>query len=168
MRVIPPEVPQPQEIVEKAPKIDDLPLQGTINTENREENTMTIPPSQVIQNPPEDKSILIRKKREYKAFMKLIKQGKYTSAYMTSKLLGVDKGTIQSWLHTPKVLEVMNTEIDSYVSRINVSKDWKAQAYLLDKLEDKDSTKDSTVNINNMIQVNTVAPSTTKQGTVTI
>lgn len=154
MRVIPPEVPQPQAIVEKAPIKDELPLQGIDNTENSTENTITIPPSQVIQNPPEDKVILIRKKREYKAFMKLIKQGKYTSAYMTSKLLGVDKGTIQSWLHTPKVLEVMNSEIDSYVSRINVSKDWKAQAYLLDKLEDKDNIKDTPVTLNNLIQIN--------------
>lgn len=168
MRVIPPEVPQPQAIVENPPIKDELPLQAIEETVNSDTQLIQSEKPLLNQSPPEDKVILIRKKREYKAFMKLIKQGKYTSAYMTSKLLGVDKNTILQWLHTPKVLEVMNNEIDSYVSRINVSKDWKAQAYLLDKLEGTDSTKDTQVSINNLIQVNTVAPSTTKSGTVTI
>lgn len=112
--------------------------------------------------------IQIRKKAQYRSFMKLIKEKKYTTAVMTSKILGVERNTLTSWLQTKKVRELMQSTYNGYIDDISTSKDWKAKAYLLDKLEDKDAIKDTAVNINNLIQVNTVAPSQPKQGTVTI
>ena len=157
MYVKPPEVAQPQATTEIPQNTTNSPLQVIEQTENKEDNALINPPSKIIQNPPEDKTVIIRKKREYKAFMKLIKQGKYTSAYMTSKILGVDKGTIQSWLHTPKVLECMDSEINNYISKISVSKDWKAQAYLLDKVTHEDSKEESTTSLQNLIQINVIS-----------
>jgi hypothetical protein len=168
MLVKPPMIQQPQVELQKPLSNTDLPLQAEAILVNTNTELQQAEKPLVTQTPPENKILLIRKKREYKAFMKLVKQGKYTSAYVSSKLLGVDKNTILEWLHTPKVIECMNTEIDSFVSRINVSKDWKAQAYLLDKVIDNDKDTEQHITLNSMIQVNTVAPSTTKSGTVTI
>lgn len=155
MRVVPPPVDQPQGNNQNPTNISLQAIKTEEKVLNSGEISATSAPLVTSQNPPIDNKVLIRKKREYKAFMKLIKQGKYTSAKITSKILGVDKTTILEWLHTPMVVEAMNTEIDSYVSRINVSKDWKAQAYLLDKVIDSDKQgTEHTTTLNNLIQIN--------------
>ena len=162
MFIKPPIEQQPQEIYEKAPKIDELPLQAIEIVKNNDEIMVPAPPITNLSNEPH-----IRKKRQYKAFMKLIKEKKYTTALLTSRHLGVDRSTIQAWLDTKVVRAVMESEYNDYIDKIQVSKDWKAQAYLLDKLEDRDNLKDTTVTLTNLIQVNTT-PSQVKQGTVTI
>lgn len=149
MRVIPPPITQPQEIVEKAPKIDELPLQAIEKPINNIES-----PQNKIESPLSNNELIIRKKKQYRQFIKLIKEGKFTTAMLTSKLLGVQRNTIMEWLETPKVKAVMNEEVNTFVSKISTSKDWKAQAYLLDKLDDKDSTKDTPITLNNLIQIN--------------
>jgi len=159
MRVVPPPIPQPQGIPQISPQ---KPLESTIiekeavNSEIKPtENTSPV----VVDNPPINKGIIIRKKRQYKAFIKLIKAGKYTSAVISSRILGVDKNTIREWSNTKLALQAMNDETTSFISDISKSKQWQAKAYLLDKLEDKDNIKDSTVNLTNLIQINTVSPS---------
>lgn len=154
MLVKPPMEHQPPAIDEKPPINNVLEAKAIENANNSGEISAVTAPSLINQNPQDNKMILIRKKREYKAFMKLIKQGKYTSAQITSKVLGVDRSTILEWLHTPKVLEVMNNEINEYVGKISSSKDWKAQAYLLDKVIDNDKQSEHTTTLNSLIQIN--------------
>lgn len=142
---------------ETAPIIINPSLQSTSTEQgqmelNKTEGELTNPNPPQIQ--PISKEELVYKKREFKAFKKLIREGKYTSAIISSKLLGVDKGTILKWIHMPSVLALQQTEINNYVSDIAHSKDWKAKAYLLDKLEDKDNTKDTPITLNNLIQIN--------------
>lgn len=85
----------------------------------------------------------IRKKKEYRAFLKLIKEGRFTTALLTAKALHVHDDTIKEWLNTPKVQAALEEDIDLLVSRIRVSKKWQASAYLLDKIlpPQKEETK---------------------------
>lgn len=155
MLVKPPMETQPQEIVENPPIQSVNEVENGKIIENNGEISAYHAPSLTNQTPQDNKAILIRKKREYKAFLRLIKQGKYTSAQITSKLLGVDRSTILEWLHTPMVLQCMNEEVEGYVSKISSSKDWKAQAYLLDKVIDNDSkSEQSNTTLTNLIQIN--------------
>lgn len=83
----------------------------------------------------------IKKKIAYNAFLKALKRNNFTTAYMLSKALGVDPQTINLWSRTPKAIKIMQEDIDKYVNKIASAKDWKASAYLLDKItnsEDKD------------------------------
>lgn len=152
MRVIPPEVPQPQAIIEKAPNIDVLPLQAIENVKNNGEITATSAPSIIGQPIQDSTEIQIRKKAQYRAFMKLIKDKKYTSAILSSRAIGVDKNTITLWLQTKKVRELLQETYSTYIDKIAESKKWQAQAYLLDKLEDKDNEK-AQVDIQNIILI---------------
>ena len=83
---------------------------------------------------------------------RLLKQGKYTSAILTSKILGIDRSTILEWLQTPLAIKEMHEEVNTYIGKISTSKDWKAQAYILDKTLGDDS-KEKTVDIQNIILI---------------
>lgn len=104
----------------------------------------TIKPASLVKNNDDaDRDIIIRKKRAYKIFLKLIKENKYTSAYATAKILGIQPLTIAKWMQTKQAIEAMNSKVSEYVSKIEASPDWKAQAYLFDKImpnEDKPTT----------------------------
>ena len=126
---------------------------------NNGEKPVVTAPSIIGQPIQEPKEIQIRKKAQFRSFMKLIKDKKYTSAILTSRILGVDKNTITSWLEHKQVRELMAQTYNSYIDDIAVSKDWKAKAYLLDKLEGQDKTEQQSVNLTNLIQINTVSPS---------
>jgi hypothetical protein len=76
----------------------------------------------------------LRKRKEYARFKQLIRQGRYTTGVLASKACGVSRETITTWLNTKEVHDLFIQTADLYVSRIEVSKDWKAQAYLLDKI----------------------------------
>lgn len=154
MRIIPEQMSQPQQVIKNPPLQAQ---EGTIipnKVGNSQQNTSNITPSLNPITNTEDKEIIIRKKAQYRAFMKLIKARKYTSAILSSRVLGVDRSTIQSWLQTRKVQELLANTYDSYINDIEKAKDWKAKAYLLDKLEDKDNTKDTPIQLNNLIQIN--------------
>lgn len=152
MRVIPPEMTQPPEN-QKIPTNISLEAQA-LNKERMEikQEQGELIPTNPNQIQPISKEEMVYKKREFKAFKKLIREGKYTSAIISSKLLGVDKGTILKWMHMPSVLQLQQSEVNQYVSDIAHSKDWKAKAYLLDKLEDKDKEK-AHIDIQNLILV---------------
>ena len=94
-------------------------------------------------------------KKQYKLFLKLIKSNKFTTAMVTAKILGVTRQTIQEWLKTPLALRSMNETINNYISDISVSKDWKAKAYLLDKIEDKQDKQEQQIDLNQLIVINT-------------
>lgn len=76
----------------------------------------------------------IKKKIAYNAFLKALKRNNFTTGYMLSKALGVDPQTINLWCRTPKAIKIMQEDIDKYVNKISSAKDWKASAYLLDKI----------------------------------
>jgi len=158
MRVVPPPIPQPQGIPQITPP---KPLESTIIEKevlHSEQNPTEITRLE-SNNIQQEEKIIIRDKRAYRAFIRLVKQGKYTSATIAARLTGVSRQTIARWLESKKVQEAMQSEVNQYVSDIKASKQWQAKAYLLDKLEDKDNIKDSTVNLTNLIQINTVSPS---------
>lgn len=96
---------------------------------------------------PHNDNTFIRKKWTYQKFKRLIKRGSYTSARMTAKILGVDKRTILEWENRKEIQELLRMDVEHFVSRIKKAKDWKASAYLLDKIEDKDNNINTTVNI---------------------
>lgn len=80
----------------------------------------------------------IKKKIAYNAFLKALKRNNFTTGYMLSKALGVDPQTINLWCRTPKAIKIMQEDIDKYVDKISSAKDWKASAYLLDKITNAD------------------------------
>ena len=133
------------------PIIDKTPVK-VIKKQKKEDDK-----SNSIVNESEQSKQLQRivKKRQYKAFMKLVKDGKYTSAMISARLLGVTRQTIMSWIATPKVQKIMNEEVDNYVSKIQSSKDWKAQAYLLDKLEGTKEEQETKQELKQLIVINT-------------
>lgn len=115
----------------------------------------TIEPEGVMLAPGETVRPLafIRRKREYKIFIKLIKAGKVATAVSTARTLGVAYNTVRDWLKTPKAIQAAQENIDIYVQTIERSKDWKAAAYLLDKITG-DSEKTPTGSTQNITIIN--------------
>lgn len=133
-----PETITPKEII-KAPETPAI--------ETKKENTIVVNGI--------EKEIFIRKKRQYRAFIKMVKQGKVTSALVAARILGVSHLTIREWLQTKKVMEAMENDVASYVEKIQVSKDWKAQAYLLDKLQGSKEEEEKQQDLKQLIVINT-------------
>ena len=79
------------------------------------------------------------KNRQYKKFIKLIKENKFTNAVITAKILGVNRITIMRWLQTPMIQNALSNELDDRINAIKDSPDWKAHAYLIDKISDDKS-----------------------------
>lgn len=96
----------------------------------------TIEPEGLIVAPGEKVVHLayVRKKREYRIFIKMIKAGKISKAIATAKMIGVSYNTVREWLKTPAAIRASEDSIDKYIQIIESSKDWKAAAYLLDKI----------------------------------
>jgi hypothetical protein len=97
----------------------------------------------------------IKKKKEYRTFIRLIKANKFTTAILTAKTLGVERNTINQWLSTKPCVLAMNETISKYISDIEVSKDWKAKAYLIDKIIPDDKKEENTVDLKQLIVINT-------------
>ncbi len=98
----------------------------------------------------------ITKKKQYKQFYKLVKAGKFTTAILSAKTIGVTRQTIGEWLDTPIIQKALQEDVDEYVRKIKTSQDWKASAYLLDKVTDKDTNAASqTPNLKQLIVINT-------------
>lgn len=88
---------------------------------------------------------MVKKKYQYRQFIRLIKAGKFTTALATAKVLGVDRRTITAWLRSNRVKLAVGEEIDSLVQGVKEAKDWHSKAYLLDKILEE--TKDKTPEI---------------------
>ena len=97
----------------------------------------------------------VRKKWTLIKFKRMITKGGFVSARLTAKTLGVDKRTIEGWLQLPVIQKALASDINEYTKNIRKSKDWKAQAYLLDKVIDQDDTKGSTTDLKQLIVINT-------------
>lgn len=110
----------------------------------------------------------IRKKLLYNKFVKLVKKGGYTSSRLIAKSLGVHKDTIMEWSNTSKVKEALSEDVASYVKNIKVNRDWKAQAYLLDKITEDDDKTEQVINLTNLIQVNTIESNKNNKGDTTL
>ncbi len=89
--------------------------------------------------------------------MRLIRANKFITGLYTSKLIGVSRQTVSSWLELPKVKKEMDKAVDKYISKIEESKDWKASAYLLDKASESTISEKETnsVDLSGLIIVNT-------------
>jgi hypothetical protein len=155
MPLIKPQVQQPQEISEKPVNIINNPLIRNELVANNDPEGIKQTDSKNALNTTESKEVIIRKKRQYNAFIKLIKQGKYTTGVLTARILGVDNHTISKWLNTSKVKLLMNNTYNKYINDIEQSKDWKAKAYLIDKLEGIDKEKLHNTDMKQLIVINT-------------
>lgn len=89
----------------------------------------------------------IKKKYQYRQFIRLIKAGKFTTALATAKVLGVDRRTITAWLGSNRVKLAVGEEIDSLVQGIKGAKDWHSKAYLLDKILEETKDKEPEIEI---------------------
>jgi len=89
----------------------------------------------------------VRNKRAYKIFLRLIKENKYTSAYATAKILNIAPQTIAKWLQTKPAINALEQKVSDYVSKIEASPDWKAQAYLMDKIMPNEEKQNTAIQI---------------------
>lgn len=97
----------------------------------------------------------VRKKWTLVKFKRMIKKGGFISARLTAKALGVDKRTIEKWLQLPAVQRELASSISLYTKNIQKSKDWKAHAYLLEKVTGLDEEKSPTNDLKQLIVINT-------------
>lgn len=88
----------------------------------------------------------IRSKRIYKKFLKLIKGKRALNGVILADILGITRQTVYKWLDTPSAVEVLENNISELTNKIHSSKDWKASAYLLDKLYNKEDVTNIQVN----------------------
>lgn len=98
----------------------------------------------------------IKRKRQFKDFYKLAKSHKVTTAVLMAKSIGVTRQTIAKWMEHKLIRKEMSEAIDSSLSLIKSSKDWKAHAYIIDKItasEDKDNLP--TTDLKQLIVINT-------------
>lgn len=100
------------------------------------------------QKPPE-----IRKVAKYNKLKKLIREGKYISARITAKAIGVTKDTIMDWMRTPSVQKAVQDEIDKSVEVMKGSTDWRAHDRLIQYATGTDD-KTPTGSANNILIIN--------------
>lgn len=94
---------------------------------------ITIPPKEV-ENPiliVGQKKTEIRKTTKYGKLKKLIREGKFISARITAKAIGVNKDTITEWLRTPAIQRAVQEEIDKSVEVMKKSDDWRSHDRLI-------------------------------------
>jgi len=136
-------------------KTDKTPSNNIIQAESIQKPIEIVNNNQEQLNPIMPTKV-IRLKKQYRDFMKLIKANKFVTAIQSARIIGVDQRTISEWLETPKALKLMNETSDKYIKDIEQNKDWKAKAYLLDKIEGTTKDKEAAINLTNLIQVNTI------------
>lgn len=98
---------------------------------------------------------ITKNKKEYRAFIRLLKANKMTTGVLASQIIGVSRQTISKWLQTPLALKVLSDTLNNRIKVIEKSKDWKAHAYLIDKLVGKQEQEQSTIDLKQMIVINT-------------
>ncbi len=69
----------------------------------------------------------IRKKAEFKAFIKFIKQGADAHWIQVAEAIGVDKDTINRWKKLPEAQKAIQKGIDHAMKRMSVTgtRDWR-------------------------------------------
>lgn len=134
----------------KQNKIDIIPLKTPLKDKKEEENIT----SELDATSPIKDLVYSKKKKEYRAFLKLIKAGKLTTAVITSKVLGVSRQTISAWLKTTQAHKALNETASNYIKDIEASTDWKAKKYLLDKLEGTEE-ESKAIDLKQLIVINT-------------
>lgn len=90
--------------------------------------------SSSIENPMDilrQKTTQIKKINKYNKLKKLIKEGKYISARITAKAIGVNKDTITDWMRTPAIQRAAQREIDLSVEVMKKSEDWRSHDRLI-------------------------------------
>lgn len=97
----------------------------------------------------------IRQKRIYKRFLKLIKGKNVVNGVIMADILGITRQTVYSWLDTPKAIQILQDNINTLTSKIQDNKDWKASAYLLDKLYDNKEKEEHKQDLKQLIIINT-------------
>ena len=116
-------------------------------------------PLQVINNPSEitqnDTEVTPYKVIKYRKFIKILQSQGYTTARLMAKTLEVNDHTILKWLKTSKAQLALENDINSYVKTIQSSKDWKAHAYLLDKVTNKEHKDSPVSDLKQLIVINT-------------
>jgi hypothetical protein len=127
-------------------KIDNNNNNQLINGNN---TSITADNIQTIDKPAITK---VMKKKQYRQFYKMVKQGKFTTALLSARILNVDRHTIAKWLETPKIKEAMERELQFNVDQIRANKDWKANAYLIDKISPDKENQTNNQNIITNIQ----------------
>jgi len=116
------------------PEIVQKPLKTVENGQNSLNKDDDIDTSKLIQYKTHPKSIdHINKKIQYNQLIKLIKDGRYVSARLTAKAIGINFMTVLSWLKTAKAQQATIEAVDHYVDKIERvgKKDWKAYDRLL-------------------------------------
>jgi len=114
---------------------------------NDNESVVKLVKSEEVSNAIINKPI-IRKKRPYRQFLRLIKRRKAITAIVMADILGVNRQTVSEWLQTPQAQMILNEQVDYHIDKISEAKDWKAHAHLIDLAKGKQET--TNIQINNL------------------
>jgi hypothetical protein len=138
-----------QNLIKSNTKISKTPIKVLDNNNLNEKNINL----EITQNP----TPIIKKKKEYKTFIKLVRQGKYVSARVTAQALGVDPATIVAWNRTPLVQKALSEAIDYHISTMQQvgNKDWKMHDKIIDRLVGTVEGNEAKQQLNQLIVINT-------------
>lgn len=136
-------------------KLPENVLQSINNTDKPPEIVQILEENNKLQNNAIKPPGFIKEKWKYIKFKRTVEKNGYTSARLMAQSIGVHKDTISKWLRTPAIQLAMAQTINSYVSDIQSSKDWKAKAYLLDKIVPSDKEIDGHIDLKQLIVINT-------------
>lgn len=138
-----------KKVKESIIKVDKTPPK-VLNNDNLLEENSTNKTSQTL-------TPIIKKKKEYKTFIKLVRQGKYVSARVTAQALGVTPATIVEWNRTPLVQKALAEAIDYHVSSMQQVgyKDWKMHDKMIDRLVGTTENNEAKQQLNQLIVINT-------------
>ena len=103
---------------------------------------------------PQVNLIHIREKRVYKQFLKELKGKRAINGVIMADILGVSRQTIYKWLTTPKAVSILQDNITNITNKIIDDPDWKASAYILDKLYDNSKEEQKKGDLKQMIVIN--------------
>ena len=81
----------------------------------------------------ETKVINVYKKQQYNQIKEMVKAGRFVSARLTAKSMGLDWHTVTDWMKTADMQKAAATSIDTYIRQIESAgkKDWKASDRLV-------------------------------------
>lgn len=130
----PVETAQIPPVINEIPQvIDEIPPKQPQEGQVIDTPVNSIPPHTMQQTTSEITQKVIRKKMKYGQFVKMVKAGKFISANLTAKILGVTRETIGEWIRTPKVQKAIEEKISSLVEKMETAgqNDWRAYDRLI-------------------------------------
>jgi hypothetical protein len=114
-------------------------------------------PSVIPENPTailsQKPTPIIKKEIKYNKLKKMIREGKYISARITAKAIGVNKDTVLDWLKTPSIQKEAIKEINESVQVMKKSEDWRSHDRLIQYAIGQDD-KTGTGTGNNILIIN--------------